>query len=78
MARSMLKEKHLSNEYWGDAVVCSVYILNRSPTETVRNRVPQKSWDGKPCNVSYFRILGCVAYVHVPEEMRRKFDDISE
>jgi transposase InsO family protein len=40
MARSMLKEKHLSNEYWGDVVLCSVFILNRSSTKTVRDRVP--------------------------------------
>ena len=28
MARSMMKEKHLSNEYWGDVVTFSMYILN--------------------------------------------------
>jgi hypothetical protein len=32
----------------------------------------------KPCNVSHFRIFGCVAFVHVPTEMRRKLDDRSE
>jgi transposase InsO family protein len=40
MAQSMLKEKHLSNEYWGDVVLFFVFILNRSPTKTVRDRVP--------------------------------------
>jgi len=37
MARSMMKEKHLSNEYWGDDVTCSVYILNRSPTNSMKD-----------------------------------------
>jgi hypothetical protein len=78
MARSMLKEKHLSNEYWGDAVLCSIFILNRSLTKTVRDHVPWEAWDGKPCNVSHFRIFGCVAFAHVPTEMRRKLDDRSE
>jgi len=68
MARSMLKEKHLSNEYWGDMVVCCIYILNISPTKIVRNRISQKAWDGKSCNVSYFRIFRCIAYAHVPEK----------
>ena len=40
MDRSMLKEKHLSNEYWGDAVLCFVFILNRILTKTMRDRVP--------------------------------------
>jgi hypothetical protein len=78
MARSMLKEKHLSNEYWGDAVLFSVFILNRSSTKTMRDRVPQEAWDSKPCNVSHFKIFGCVAFAHVPSEMRRKLDDRSE
>jgi hypothetical protein len=43
----------------------------------VRNHIPQEASDGKPCNVSYFRIFGCVAYAHVLEEMRRKLDDKS-
>jgi len=78
MARSMMKERHLSNEYWGDAVACSVFILNRSLSKSVMNHVPQEAWDRKPCNVSCFRIFGCVAYAHVPKEMRRKLDDRSE
>ena len=32
MARSMLKAKNLPNDFWGDDVACTVYILNRAPT----------------------------------------------
>jgi transposase InsO family protein len=39
MDRSLLKEKHLSNEFWGEAIACFVYILNRSPTKSVKNSV---------------------------------------
>jgi hypothetical protein len=78
MAQRMLKEKHISNEYWGDAVLCSIFILNRCPTKTVRNRVSQEAWDGKPCNVSHLRIFGSIAFAHVPTEMRRRLDDRSE
>lgn len=30
------------------------------------------------CNVAHFRVFGCVAYAHVPKELRRKLDDRSE
>eukprot|EP00253_Pinus_taeda_P009530 PITA_09530 len=33
MARSMLKAKHLPNDYWAEAVNCAAYILNRCPTK---------------------------------------------
>ena len=39
MARSKMKEKHISNEYWGDVVTCSVYILNRSPMKSMKVEV---------------------------------------
>jgi hypothetical protein len=48
----------------------SIYIMNTSPTKSVNNQVPQESWNGKNNSVSHLRIFGCVAYAHVPEEMR--------
>ena len=74
----MMKEKHLSNEYWGDVVTCSIYILNRIPTKIMKDRVPWQAWSGKCSSISYLRIFCCVAYAHVPEELRRKLDDRSQ
>ena len=53
MARSMMKEKHISNEYWGDIITCSVYILNGRPTKSVKDRLPQQAWSGKCSNMSH-------------------------
>jgi hypothetical protein len=78
MARSMLKGKNLSNEYWAEAVACAVYILNRSPTKIVRNMVPQEAWSGKHHSVSHFKVFGCIAYAHIPKQTRSKLDDKSE
>jgi hypothetical protein len=78
MARSMLKGKNLSNEYWAEAVACAVYILNMSPTKIVRGMIPQQAWSGKHHSVSHFRVFGCIAYAHVPKQTRSKLDDKSE
>ncbi|KAH9310278.1 hypothetical protein KI387_044223 [Taxus chinensis] len=78
MARSMLKAKHLPNEYWAETVACVVYILNRCPTKIVKDKVPQKAWSGKKRSVSHLRIFGCVAYAHIPNERRKKLDDKGE
>ena len=75
MARSMLKAKNLSNEYWSEAVACSVYILNLSPTNSLKDQVTQEAWSGMKYNISHFKVFGCVSYFHVPEEMRRNIDD---
>jgi hypothetical protein len=54
MARIMLREKSLSNEYWVEVVACSIYILNRSPTTSVKDKVPQEAWSGPKLNVSHY------------------------
>lgn len=78
MARSMLKDKNLSDDFWVEAVPCVVHILNRSPMKSVKDRFPQEAWSGKKHFVSHPRIFGCVAYVLSLAEIRRKLDDKSE
>jgi hypothetical protein len=49
--------------------------LNRSPTNIVRDMIPQQAWSGKHHSVSHFKVLGCIAYAQVPKETRSKMDD---
>jgi hypothetical protein len=51
MARTLLKEKSLSNIFWAEAVAYSVYLLNRSPTTSLKMKVPQEAWSGTKLNV---------------------------
>eukprot|EP01018_Ginkgo_biloba_P039433 Gb_15074 [translate_table: standard] len=43
IARSMLKSKNLPNDYCAEAVVTTVYILNHSPTKSMKNITPKES-----------------------------------
>jgi hypothetical protein len=63
IARTLLKEKSLSNIFWAEAVACSVYLLNRSPTTSLKIKVPQEAWSGTKLNVTH---------------LRKKLDDRSE
>ena len=78
MACSMLSHKKLSNEYWAEVVGCSIYLLNRSPTVTVQDKIPEEAWSGTKTSVSHLRIFGFVSFVHIPEELQRKIDKKSE
>ncbi|GJZ79695.1 retrovirus-related pol polyprotein from transposon TNT 1-94 [Tanacetum coccineum] len=44
MARSMMKTKDLSDEFWAEAVATAVYILNISPTKAVWNMTPYEAY----------------------------------
>jgi hypothetical protein len=68
----------LSNTFWVEAVACSVYLLNRSPTTKLKLKVPQEAWSGTKLNVAHLRSFRCITYTHIPSELRKKLDDRSE
>jgi hypothetical protein len=78
MARSLLKEKCLSNTFWAEAVACLAYLLNIYPTNNLKMKVPQEAWSGRKLNVAHLRTFGCIAYAHIPSKLRKKLDDRSE
>ncbi|GJR08472.1 retrovirus-related pol polyprotein from transposon TNT 1-94 [Tanacetum coccineum] len=46
-------------------------ILNMS----LDNKTPQEAWNGMKPTISHLRVFGSIAYVHVPSQMRSKYDD---
>jgi hypothetical protein len=72
MVCSILVAKHFSNEYWVESVATTIYIMNRCPTKSVKNIVPQEAWTCMKYNVVHLKNFGCVAYAHVPYELRKK------
>ena len=77
MVQSMLSGKNIPKTFWPEAVNWTVHILNRSPTLAVRSKTPEKAWSGKKPSVSYFRVFGCIAHAHVPDNRRIKLDNKS-
>ena len=78
MARSMLKAKGLPNKFWAEAVYITVHILNRAPTKPVLNKTPFEAWHNKKPEVNSNKIFGCIAYTHIPSQLREKLDEKSE
>ena len=74
MVRSMLAGGSIPKNFWPEAVNWSVHILNRSPTFVVQDMTPAETWSGRKPVVNHFKIFGCIAYAHIPDEKRRKLD----
>jgi len=70
----MLNEKNLPNYFWAEVVTTVVYIMNQTPIAAVHGMTLEKKFTGKKVDVSHFRMFGCIAYVHVPDEKRSKLD----
>ncbi|GAU49517.1 hypothetical protein TSUD_300440 [Trifolium subterraneum] len=74
MVRSMIAGKGVPKRFWPEAVVWATYVINRSPTLSVKDVTPEEAWSGTKPSVSHFKIFGCIGYVHIPEAQRKKLD----
>ncbi|MCO5579352.1 hypothetical protein L7F22_033207 [Adiantum nelumboides] len=75
MARCMLMAKSLPHKLWMEAVACAARVLNRCPTCALKIITPYESWYDRKPSVSYLRVFGCLAYAHIPQQLRGKLDD---
>lgn len=74
-ARCMLEHADLPKEYWGEAVIAANHIRMRMPTRAYQEKKsPFQMLYGIKPSVSHFRVFGCEAFAHVPQEKRQKLD----
>ncbi|WVZ61751.1 LOW QUALITY PROTEIN: hypothetical protein U9M48_011574 [Paspalum notatum var. saurae] len=77
MARSMMKAMSIPGWFWGEAVTMALFILNRSPTQSVEGKTPYEVWHGHQPAVHFFRTFGCVAHVKAGGKPLTKLEDRS-
>ena len=78
VARALMAEKNMPHCYWAEAVSTAVYIMNRTPTAAVHDMTPEEKFAGRKPDLSHLKVFGCIAYVHVPDELRTKLDPKAE
>ena len=71
----MLKLAKLDKSFWGESVYIAVYLINRSPSDSLDFDIPQRFWTGKDVPYSHLKVFGCKTFMHVPKEQRSKLDD---
>ena len=59
---------------WTEAVSHAQYLINRSPTRANSGATPEAKYSGKIPDISDLKIFGCVVFVHIPKENRKKLD----
>jgi transposase InsO family protein len=77
MVRSMLSAKKIPKRFWLEVVNWTVYVLNRIPTFSVKNKTLEEAWSGIKPSVHHFRVFGYITHAHVLDCKRRKLDDKS-
>ena len=52
----------------------TLYIMNRTPIVAIHDMTLEQCFTSTKIDVSYFKVFGCIAYVHVLDELRTKLD----
>ena len=73
-----MAEKNMPHHFWAEAVNTALYIMNRTPTTVVHDVTPKEKHTNTKPNFSHLKVFGCIAYVHVPDEFRRKLEPKAE
>jgi hypothetical protein len=73
-----MAEKSMPHHYWAEVVATAVYIMNRTPTTAVHGMTPEEKYSGRKPDLSHLKVFGCIAYVHVLDELRTKLDPKAE
>ena len=72
MERSMMFFKNVKLMFWGDVVVCTTYLRNRSPYHALEDNTPHEMWFGHLPLVRNLRAFGSTCYDLIPKEKRNK------
>ena len=80
--RVLLLAAGLPKEFWGEALECVVYVMNRLPNSATKISPFERWFKYKP-DLAHLRTFGCLCYVYVPKDVgngtsakkkRRKLD----
>src|ERR1700723_741250 len=66
----MLPMAGLSFGFWVEAVRTAAHVRNRCPLRVIDWKTPHQMVTGRVLDISYLRIFGCKAYIHVPKKKR--------
>ena len=78
MANCMIQSKGLSLQYWDEAINCANYIFNRTPTKFLQGIIVEEAWSKIKPYLSHFRVFGCEAWAHIPDEKWKALQPKSE
>lgn len=71
--KALLESSKLPKMFWEEALACFTYVWNRVCRKS--NKTPFELFSKNKPSVAHLKIFGCVAYVGVPKQLRKKLDN---
>lgn len=78
-ARTMLLENNLNKCLWAEAVNTAIFTTNRTGSSRIKNKTPYELWFNRNLyDINKFKKFGLNVAVHIPDQLRLKWDAKSE
>jgi hypothetical protein len=74
MARTMLMDSKLTDDFWTHALHNILHIQNRIMLRNNSEKNPYKLWKGRPTNVKHFKVFGSKCYIKIQDGRMGEFD----
>ena len=71
-------EKGMPHVYWSEFVFIVVYIMNMTPTTSIHDVTPKEKFIGIKPDFPHLKVFGCIAYVHILDEICTNLDAKAE
>ena len=62
-ARALFFQAKLPPHYWGEALLCATYLLNRMPLRPLHHSTPYQLLYNTPPSLDHLKAFGCLCYV---------------
>jgi len=71
----MIAHAGVARPFWAEAVATAAYLQNRVLNSAMKgNLSPYEKWYRRKPRVHHLQVFCCMAYAHVPDGERCKFD----
>ncbi|KAF7810456.1 retrovirus-related Pol polyprotein from transposon TNT 1-94 [Senna tora] len=74
VSRALMFYAGLSDKFWGEAMLCAAYIINRVPNSILKWKTPYEVLTGKIPDYARLKVFGCLCYVTNTNPHKGKFD----
>ncbi|KAL5582123.1 hypothetical protein UlMin_014565 [Ulmus minor] len=76
--KNMMKDLPTIKEMDETSIYIAVYLLNRCPTNAVKDKTLVEAWRGRKPSAKHLKVFGCICYTHILQEKRSKLDEKTE
>ena len=75
VARALMFQSGVLLSLWGDCILTSVFLINRTPSQVISNKTPYEMLTSKLPHYSHLNTFACLCYASTSPKQRHKFQD---